>query len=323
LNSAFEIWQRGTSGFTGTSYNYAADRWQVVRGAFTAGMSVSRQTAGLEGIQHCIRLQRNSGNTAINAMSVFQAFESVNSIPFAGKTVTLSFYARAGANYSVSSSLLVSTIHRGTGTDQGASVMSYAWTGGASTSQNNTMTTGWIRYTQTLTLASSITQLGVSFDTPELTGTAGANDWVEITGVQLELGSVATPFQRNGENIQAELAACQRYYEKTYNIDVAPGTSTNLGSVHLGTISDSFTSALIPINFKVQKRVTPAMAFYRPDGTFNSWLYARSGVGDTAASVVWDTGSWPGTGGGLAYMGVGANYTPTVVKGHWAASAEL
>jgi hypothetical protein len=61
------------------------------------------------------------------------------------------------------------------------------------------------------TVPANSTQLAVRFvGTP--TGTAGANDWVEVAGVQLELGSTATPFQRNGANIQAELAACQRYY---------------------------------------------------------------------------------------------------------------
>ena len=59
-------------------------------------------------------------------------------------------------------------------------------------------------------------------------GTSSATFY--ITGVQLETGTTATDF----ENLQytTQLSLCQRYFSKSYDYDVAPGTaSTVVGSV--------------------------------------------------------------------------------------------
>ena len=108
LNSNFSIWQRGTSiAGSAASYLYTADRWQTEA---STSITVSRQatadTTNLPFIQYCARAQRNSGSTATAGVMLSQSLETVNSIPFAGKTVTLSFYARRGANYSSTSNLL-------------------------------------------------------------------------------------------------------------------------------------------------------------------------------------------------------------------------
>jgi hypothetical protein len=321
INGAFDIWQRGTSGFAGTSYNYGADRWQMVRSAFAAGMSVSRQAAGLAGFQYCLRLQRSSGNTGTGDINIFQAFESMNSIPFAGKTVTLSFYARAGANYSAPGSVFISTIHRGTGIDQGASIMSYSWTNGVAATQNNTITTSWSRYTQTLVVPSSTTQLGLAFSSGVLAGTAGAADFIEITGVQLEEGTVATPFKRNALSIAGELAACQRYYEKSYGPLVAPGTATGESAVYQGVSSDQYANGTYTVVYKVTKRVVPSIAYWSINGVSGVWDYNRSGVANTNSSG--SSAGWIGQNQSLAYFGVGAAHVPCTLLGQWAVSAEL
>jgi len=213
INGGMDIWQRGTSfslaASTGTTYT--ADRWCTQSGANQA-ITISRQatadTTNLPNIQYCLRYQRNSGQTGIGIFSLLNNLETANSISFTGKQVTVSFYARAGANYSSAGSILSFSLITGTGTDQNAFA---GFTGQApAIGQSSMLTTTWQRFSYSATLATSVTQLALDFAyTP--VGTAGANDYFEVTGVQLELGSVATTFSRAGGTLQGELANCQRY----------------------------------------------------------------------------------------------------------------
>jgi hypothetical protein len=216
INGAMQVWQRGTTSADSAGSPYTADRWQMFRSG-VAGATTTRQVTGdttnLPSVQYCARVQRNSGNTAVNGIFFAQTVESLNSIPFAGKTVTVSFYARAGANYSSASSVLSSVFVSGTGTDQN---VASGLTGQATVvSANNTLTTTWQRFSITGTIAATATQIALYYTyTP--VGTAGANDYFEVTGVQIDIGSVALPFRTYAATIQGELAACQRYYQRNY-----------------------------------------------------------------------------------------------------------
>jgi hypothetical protein len=253
INGGFDVWQRGTSiSISASSNKYTADRWLCDANANQA-LTVSRQatsdTTNLPSIQYCLRVQRNSGQTGTGAISPGTPFETVNTIPYAGKTVTFSFYARKGADYSAASSALPFYIYTGTGTDQNP----YSgFTGGAQVMNSTaTLTTTWQRFTASVTLASTVTQISPFFTfTP--TGTAGTNDYFEVTGVQLELGSVATTFSRNASTYQGELAACQRYYI-LYATD--EGTRKNLcvGSYYSATQVNGFVS------FPVTMRTPPSL----------------------------------------------------------------
>ena len=215
LNSAFQNWQRGTSiSVAASGTPYTADRWQVFTNASQA-CTVSRQLVGdstnLPSIQYSARVQRNLGQTGTGGIYFSQNFESINSVPFAGKTVTVSFYARAGANYSAASSVLSATMATGTGTDQ--NLIASGYTGAAyPVNSNATLTTTWQRFTYTGTVSSTANEICLYFGFIPV-GTAGAADYFDVTGVQIDIGSVALPFRTYAGTIQGELAACQRYFQ--------------------------------------------------------------------------------------------------------------
>jgi hypothetical protein len=249
LNSAFQIWQRGTS-ITMDTAKYVSDRWQGYRagGGATTSRQVTGDTTNLPFIQYCARVQRDSGNTSTNGIQIGQSLETLNSIPFAGKTITFSFYARAGANYSPTSSALSLTLVSGTGTDQNAGTTGF--TGSATViSQTATLTTTWQRFTYSGSVAATATELGFYFNAAP-TGTAGANDYYEVTGAQIDIGSVALPFRTYAGTIQGELAACQRYY---YLHATGVGQDIAAGWYHAS--SDARAS----IKFPVTMRTSPTL----------------------------------------------------------------
>jgi hypothetical protein len=321
INGGMDIFQRtGTPttgiGITAASMSYTLDRWQAWTGAGLAA-TVSRQSAGLNGFQYCARVQRNSGQTATTDLVFAQTLETVNSVPLAGRTVTLSFYARAGSNFSAASNTLTVRVQSGTGTDESQYV---GFTGNAFVvNQTATLNAAWQRFTFTGTVASTATQLGVRFSVTPV-GTAGANDYYEITGVQLEAGSIATQFNRSAPSIQGELAACQRYYEKSYPQGVAPGAANQSGGIDFrtqNTVSGSNQTVSFTFPFKVTKRTSsPTVHLYDLyNGTIDRvWIgaaisgYTLNGLGDSSC--------------GWYYLmtTLGAN---TDVGFHWTVEAEL
>jgi hypothetical protein len=251
INSAMQVWQRGTSSAIGATGSYIPDRWIAARTGGAAGGTVSRQTTGdttnLPNIQYCARVQRDSGNTSTSNISLSQVFETVNSIPYAGKTVTISFFGRKGADYSSASSALPFRLNTGTGTDQNPITTGYTGSANPVTS-TATLTATWQRFSATGTIAATATEMSFisSFDP---VGTAGAADYYEITGVQIDIGSVALPFRTYAATIQGELAACQRYYYRA--VSGAAYSQFAIGSAN--------TSTVCPIQFTmpVPMRVAP------------------------------------------------------------------
>jgi hypothetical protein len=148
------------------------------------------------------------------------------------------------------------------------------WTGVTATSVNHDLTTTWQRFTQTVTLGTNIKQIGLYFQTALFSGTAGANDWVEITGVQLEAGTVATPFKRNANSLQGELAACQRYYVRWNTAAGNPYAIFGMGS------SISATQNRVSVPLPVEMRAAPASV------EFGNLGNSESGLGITALTGI-------------------------------------
>jgi hypothetical protein len=274
INGGFDIAQRGTSGtFTTTAKSFSLDRWYMAAVTGTS-MTYSQQASTVTGTRYAGRFGRTSGNTGTSSINIAQDVETSNSIIYAGQAVTVSFYARAGANFSSASNALTHYTIQGTGTDQ--SDYGAAMTGRTVlTTGTATLTTSFQRFTYTATVASTTTELNFFIGyTP--TGTAGANDWFEITGVQLELGSVATTFSRAGGTIQGELAACQRYYYRTS----ASGANYIFGLAQCyGTTTGG---AVIPL--PVPMRISPTAL--EQSGTANQYqAYSSSGAALALTSV--------------------------------------
>jgi hypothetical protein len=242
INGAMNFWQRGTSFTDPTTTNfYTADRWGVNRNGDATGATVSQSTDVPTGFRYSLKLQRTAANTSTAGIYLFNSNETVNTLDLAGQSVTLSFYIKTGANYS--GGTLAVQGYYGTGTDQRV----YSYTGAtAFINTTQTITSTWTRYTFTGSVGSTSTEVGFQvYWTP--TGTAGADDSVYITGVQLEAGSTASPFEYR--QYGTEFALCQRYYE----------TGTNF--VDAGYVPANTPVTFAGSTYAVTKRTAPTPVF--------------------------------------------------------------
>lgn len=290
-------WQRGTSALTATStVTYTADGW-FVRGSAGSAITVAKQTANqTAGFGGSLRFQRDSANADTNVLYLGQAVETQDSYQLQGKTVAFSFYAKVGANYSPASSALGVAVVTGTGSNgSAANMLNGSWTGYAVAScsaSSVTLTTSWARYTVTCSIPSTAVQVGVRFAMTPV-GTAGANDWFEVTGIQLEAiqssGTAASSFEFL--NSAQVLARAQRYY-----------TRQNEGAATVTYwIGQNFTTSTcqITIPFPVEMRTTPTATITaggfvvtEEDGTteaLDSLTIVASSLTTRQASVLADT----------------------------------
>ena len=280
INGALEIAQRGTSGTSG----YLADRWQAIN---TSAQSISSDAP--DGFSSS--LEFTSSSATFPFMS--QRIERINSYDLAGKTVTLSFWAKS---VSGSSNLYVE-LYRANSNDNFSGV---TFETGASAVLATTPSTSWTYYTATFTLSSSAT---TGLEVRIIRNNASASS-TRVTGVQFEIGSQATPFERR--NYQQELAMCQRYTVVLYNT----GTPAN---GFWGTMY-STTAGRVWTKLPVTMRASPTLTATNGNGTFEILAVATVATATiqnvfTAPNCVTFDGtlfsSTANIGHGIAYRGPG------------------
>jgi len=250
INGNFDVWQRGTSIALTAADGYTADRWYVKTATAGTDKTVSREDGtGVNGSYYCARVKMVSDVDELLTFS--HALESQDSIKFRGKKVTLSFYARGGAEFVADNATLVSKIVTGKGTDQ--KVLAFT-TSADGVSQNNTLTTSWVKFTCTTSaaIASDITQIGVSFAFTHA-GSGTTTNYFDIAQVQLCAGDVALPFQP--KSYGQELIDCQRYCLK-----IGDENSSGYHSIALGQCY-STTDASVLITYPVRMRIAPTQVY--------------------------------------------------------------
>jgi hypothetical protein len=288
INGAVAINQRNGGAAvtvtTSTSGTFGPDRFYGYTGTGSLWQTQRVSTGNLD-FPFANRIQRIAGQTSTSAIFWRQIIETNNCSDLAGQTVTFSFFATAGANYS--GGAVTVSVFSGNAADQGTvSLNTGAWTSLASVVNSTfTPTTTRTRYTFTGTVGASAQEIAVGLNWSG-SGTAGANDFIDITGIQLEEGSTATSFDYRPYG--TELALCQRYFYKTYNTDVAVGTNTSDGTIYLETLASGDLNRLKSFNprLPVSMRIAPTVSAYSQTGTIDRInVYANSASTLTVSSV--------------------------------------
>lgn len=269
INGNFDVWQRGTS-HSITSSQYTVDRWQLIfDGTPASGGTVTRQTftLGQTDVPNNPKyyLQYDFPNVGTPSNYIRQSIEGVHNL--AGQTATFSFWAKVP-----SGTMTISTQFQqefGSGGSPSSGVYGIG-------STNFTVTTSWQKFTMTTTLP-SISGKTVGTNNNDKLNAAiifppSAAGTIHLAQAQVEAGDTATPFEVRP--FDQELLRCQRYYEKSFKIDVAPSTSAiNNG----GSVVNSGNAYHYPANptrnysictfYKVRKRAVPSVQRYSHTST--------------------------------------------------------
>lgn len=270
INGSFDIWQRGTSQTT-SGYG-SADRWPIIISGSSATVSRQSFTPGQTDVpnnpMYFYRCVVSSVTGATNRVMLYQRIENVRTL--SGTTATLSFWAKADANRQISTEFWQNF---GSGGSPSAIINSIS-------PQKYSITTSWQKITVTVTIPSisgktigtdenSDISLAIWFDAGTDYNTRSLSlghqsGTFDIAQVQLEEGSVATPFE--SRHIAQELALCQRYYRQTYYLNYVVTHAYNSGNAG-GNVA----------NWGISMRRVPTITTFDQAWTINKVSYAAGG----------------------------------------------
>jgi len=307
INGNFDIWQRGTSLASGTGIRYLADRWANTSTGSTYIPSQQSFTLGQTDVpnepEFYHRQVVTSVASAANNCILQQRIENVRT--FAGQEITLSFYAKADVAKNIATEFAQ---FFGTSGTPSADVNSIGIT-------THALTTSWQKFTVTTTIPSitgktigtdsnsSFFQLliwfdaGSSFDTR--TNTLGQQSGTfDIAQVQIEKGAFATQFEQT--SIEQTINLCERYFMKTFNINVVPASNAGTN----GAISNVASGSILRLHrpFPVRMRTVPTVTTYNPNAGGSGWRRA-----DNAQSIAAGVTTIGDSGCGFTGNGATAN----------------
>lgn len=293
INGNMNIWQRNTS-FTSIADNtYNVDRYFYRKtGVMVHDLTRDTDVPGTANFQYSMKLDCTNADADIAAGDLCtqtQPIEGYNFKQFVGKTATLSFWVKAtktgtyciSFRNSVSDRSYVSeyTVNSSNTWEKKEITLTFDYTGGTWNFVNGVgLQISWVLAAgSTFQTTADTWQTGNYLATSnQVNACDNIGNLFRLTGIQLELGSIATEFEYR--TIQQELILCQRYYEKSYSYDVFPGAITQEGA-HQSTITTAYFLGSGSVPHNVIKRTDPTIILYSTNS------------GNSGKGAEYDTGS--------------------------------
>jgi hypothetical protein len=296
INGAMNIWQRNTASISTTTSLYTtADRWCGALG--TSGLILSQWPGPTENLQFPYSLQVTTSTTTTGVPLIEQRIENQNIPDFLnGTPVTVSFWV--GQSYGTLMPLTVGLYYATAVNNFGTQTLAVA-----ATKNTPTLTAANAYYSLSFTLTTALAAtngLSLRFTTG---GASAIGSTFFLTGVQLEKGLVATPFEVRPYS--AELALAQRYYYQLTSPTAAVQGSAAVYAI-FGTATGITTTAFwLPLQFPVPMR-TPNYTF--SNSAVTNFQLLPTGT-TTITSVGVQSDSYTPVGATLNF--VGTNIVPT------------